>query len=96
MLAILAGIASHAPATAADAVAGKAIAQRWCVSCHLLDGRVGRDSAPSLKAVANDPNTTSDRLAAFLTQPHGGMPDLALTQGEINDLDAYIRSLRQR
>lgn len=95
-LAIIGGLCRPLPAAAADAVVGKAIAQRWCASCHLISGSRARDTAPPFAAIANSPDITSDRLAAFLTRPHGGMPDLALTEREIDDLDAYIRTLRQR
>ena len=33
-------------------------------------------------------------LRAWLTHPHGQMPDLALTRAEIDDLIAYIEALR--
>ena len=37
---------------------------------------------------------TADQLRAFLSHPHGAMPDLSLTRAEINDLVAYIETLR--
>jgi hypothetical protein len=37
---------------------------------------------------------TADQLRAFLTHPHGAMPDLALTRAEIDDLIGYIETLR--
>jgi mono/diheme cytochrome c family protein len=39
---------------------------------------------------------TPSQLAAFLTDPHGGMPPLELSRREIEDLVAYIRSLDAR
>jgi hypothetical protein len=36
----------------------------------------------------------SDQLRAFLSHPHGAMPDLALTRAEIDDLIGYIETLR--
>jgi len=36
---------------------------------------------------------TPDQLRAFLSHPHGAMPDLALTRAEIDDLIGYIQSL---
>jgi cytochrome c len=36
----------------------------------------------------------SDQLRAFLSNPHGAMPDLALTRAEIDDLIGYIETLR--
>jgi hypothetical protein len=37
---------------------------------------------------------TAEQLRAFLSHPHGAMPDLALSRTEIDDLTAYIQSLR--
>jgi len=37
---------------------------------------------------------TDDQLGAFLSHPHGAMPDLALTRAEIDDLIGYIKTLR--
>jgi cytochrome c len=37
---------------------------------------------------------TADQLRAFLSHPHGAMPDLALTRAEIDDLIGYIATLR--
>ena len=35
-----------------------------------------------------------DQLRAFLSHPHGAMPDLALTRAEIDNLIGYIETLR--
>lgn len=83
-------------AAAGDAVAGKAIAQRGCVSCHLIDGGKSGDAAPPFAALARDPSLTPDRLAAFLTRPHGGMDGMTFTRREIDDLTAWIDALRRR
>ena len=37
---------------------------------------------------------TDAALRAFLSHPHGAMPDLVLTRAEIDDLIEYIRSQR--
>ncbi|MDS4071729.1 MAG: c-type cytochrome [Defluviicoccus sp.] len=80
---------------AGDPVAGKAIAERWCAGCHLIDGAVETsDAAIPLAALARRPHYDANALAAFLTVPHGGMPDLSLTQREIADLIAFIETLR--
>ena len=91
-----AGIAAPARCeTAGDAIAGRAIAERWCVGCHLIDGAVETsDAAVPLAALARRPRYESNALAAFLTVPHGGMPDLSLTQREIADLIAFVETLR--
>jgi mono/diheme cytochrome c family protein len=86
-----------APAGAyADAANGERLARQWCANCHVVNG--GSPSAaipqgpPSFRVAAGhlDPG----QLRAFLTRPHGAMPDLALTRAEIDDLSAYIGTLR--
>ena len=74
---------------------GKAIAEVWCADCHRVDPRerVARDAVPSFSAIAKMKSTTGMSLAAFLTTPHGGMPNLALSRKEIADVSAYILSL---
>jgi cytochrome c len=47
---------------------------------------------PTFSAVAQ--SMTADHLHAFLSHPHGAMPDLALTRAEIDDLIGYIETLR--
>lgn len=86
-----------APALArADAAAGARLAGRWCASCHVIGNtppariQVG---PPSFPAIAKG-KLTAAQLRAFLTKPHGSMPDLSLTRAEISDLVAYIESLR--
>jgi mono/diheme cytochrome c family protein len=71
--------------------AGHALAGRWCHSCHGAS-----DAAPPLEAIANRPGTTPSTLRAWLTAPHPPMPDPSLTRGEIDDLVAYLMSLRQQ
>jgi cytochrome c len=48
---------------------------------------------PSFRPVAQGP-LTADQLRAFLSHPHGAMPDLALSRAEIDDLIGYISTLR--
>jgi mono/diheme cytochrome c family protein len=74
---------------------GKRTAETWCSSCHLVDG-VGTaiDGAPPFRAVANDPAKTSSFLRTWLTDPHYPMPNLELSRRQIDDLVAYIESLR--
>jgi mono/diheme cytochrome c family protein len=80
----------------ADAKAGARLARQWCSSCHLV--AANQTSAvpqgpPSFPAVARS-GMTPAQLRAFLSHPHGAMPDLALTRVEIDNLIDYIESLR--
>jgi cytochrome c len=94
-ISLLFGVIGTASAWA-DAGAGKEVAQRWCSSCHVVEkhqqGSVPQ-GPPSFQMVAKS-GMTDTALRAFLSHPHGAMPDLALTRAEIDDLIEYIRSQR--
>ena len=80
---------------AGDAAAGKDLATTWCSACHHMDDAVvAADGARPFAAMARDPKATADRLRAFLVEPHGEMPELNLTRQEIENLIAYIESLK--
>ncbi len=90
-----AAVAEAAPAET-GASAGAQIAQRWCVNCHVIsNAQTGAvpQGPPSFPTIAKS-GMSADQLRAFLSHPHGAMPDLALTRTEIDDLIAYIQSLR--
>jgi cytochrome c2 len=86
-------IANGSVWAAGDPVSGKNIAGRSCVQCHLIDGGRARNAAPPLPAIARDVTWTDDRLAPFLTKPHGGVRGFSFSRQEIDSLVAYIRSL---
>ena len=71
------------------------MARQWCVHCHVIA------AAPSPGTVQQGPpaftaiGMSADQMRAFLTRPHGAMPDLALTRSEIDDVIAYVESLRR-
>jgi cytochrome c len=94
VLLVLAAAGGH-PAYA-DVAHGGQLAQQWCVNCHIVNinpsGSVPQ-GPPSFPAIARS-GTTADQLRAFLSHPHGAMPDLALTRSEIDDLIGYIKTLR--
>lgn len=86
-------------ASAQDIDRGRALAERWCGNCHLVDRSVtsGRaDGLPSLPAIASNPATNAARLRGFMSSAHGRMPDFSLGAREQDDLAAYILSLRGR
>ena len=75
---------------------GAQIARQWCANCHLIGGNPAGavpQGPPSFPTVAHS-GMTADQLRAFLSHPHGAMPDLALTRAEIDDLIGYIETLR--
>ena len=82
--------------TRGDSMRGFALAESWCVSCHIIDKKgTGRaiDPAPPFPLIAGDPRKTPGYLHMWLTSSHPQMPNLNLGRREINDLIAYIRSL---
>jgi mono/diheme cytochrome c family protein len=84
---------------AGDTVAGRKLAHTWCDSCHVVDPaqqRGASNGAPSFAAVANMTSTTFLGLEAFLQTPHDRMPDLHLSRDEIDDVAAYIISLKKK
>lgn len=94
LLLVLATPGAHA----ADLADGKTLAEKWCSHCHLTgpgQKRAG-DAAPTFTSIARMPSTTEMSLKAFLQTPHVRMPDYQLTRAEIDDLTAYILSLRSR
>jgi mono/diheme cytochrome c family protein len=88
------GIATAFPLAAADVAKGTQLARQWCAHCHVVG------AAPSPSTVQQGPpafatiGMTVEQMRAFLTRPHGAMPDLALTRSEIDDVIAYIETLR--
>jgi mono/diheme cytochrome c family protein len=91
LLASLAPIAAHA-----DAATGERLARQWCVNCHVIDGSgpatATPQGPPTFRIIAG--HLDRDQMRTFLSHPHGAMPDLALTRAEIEDLIAYIATLR--
>jgi len=83
-------------AARADTTAGERLARQWCANCHVIDGASPGTTIPqgppAFREVAAHLNP--DQLRAFLTHPHGAMPDLALSRAEIDDLIAYIETLK--
>jgi hypothetical protein len=49
---------------------------------------------PAFQAVADDPAVTEVALRAFLQTPHANMPDVRLPPEQIDDLIAYLLTLK--
>ena len=82
---------------AQDADAGKAMAQRWCTTCHMIEPQNYTrtvDGVPTFVSIANDPARTTERLRNFLIDPHPPMPNFHLSRIEMDDLIAYIQTLK--
>ena len=84
------------PSNAADAESGKRLAERWCVSCHIVDAsqKSATTDAPPFAVVAKKPDFNVGALALFLLDPHPKMPDIGLSRAAAADLAAFIASQR--
>ncbi len=99
-------LAGLAPAWAVEQAGlwdeGRRIARESCSQCHLVEGDEKRVSpgpgmqGPAFAAVAAMPSTTSVAIKVFLKTPHANMPDIMLSEDEIDALAIYILSLRGR
>lgn len=96
----LAALALLLPAVAAAQDAGDArhgimLARNWCAGCHVVEpGGRGADTAPPFMTIANDPKRPPSALRAWLLQPHPPMPNMNLSRAEIDDIVAYLQSLK--
>jgi len=91
------GIGATTQSAFAGAEEGLELSQEWCQSCHTtLDQGPGIDIAPSWSSIANDPEKTDEYLHAWLSMPQGQMEHIALTKQQINDLTAYLHTLKQQ
>ncbi|MDP2355335.1 MAG: cytochrome c [Beijerinckiaceae bacterium] len=76
---------------------GRRIARESCSQCHLVEG-AGKPmlQGPAFADIAAMPSTTSVAIKVFLKTPHANMPDIILSEAEIDALAIYILSLRKR
>lgn len=100
MIALAAALAAGGAAAqvpVGDPDAGRRVAEGTCARCHAVTV-AGRFSplaqAPPFRQLADDPATTPLRLRVFLTNPHAAMPDFQFARDELEDVIAYILSLR--
>jgi mono/diheme cytochrome c family protein len=98
---LLAGAVPGAAAAAddmGDPVNGRKIAMAWCSNCHVLAGskQATATGAPSFSAIAANRAITPLSLRAFLQTPHNRMPDLHLSNTEMDDIISYILQPRAK
>lgn len=80
-----------------DAGRGQALAEKLCVSCHVVSREEDKPvtaGVPTFRAIANKPGQTADNIRAKIIQPHAPMPDIQLSRQEITDIIAYLDALR--
>lgn len=76
--------------------AGAAYAKQVCAKCHAIDPTEpsSEPAAPPFKDVANTPGMTATALAVWLTTAHPTMPNIILDSHELDDVIAFILSLK--
>lgn len=86
------------PAPAGDAALGRVYADQVCASCHAV--APDEDYSPHMQApafidIANTPGMTHRALDVWLHSAHPSMPHLIIEQERIEDLSAYLATLRR-
>ncbi|MBI3513376.1 MAG: c-type cytochrome [Proteobacteria bacterium] len=97
LVALVIPLLTSAAGAAGDPGAGAEVARTWCASCHLVDEAATGPTTqgpPTFRSVARRQTKTPDELRGFLTAPHAPMPSLGLSRVQIDNLIAYIESLR--
>jgi mono/diheme cytochrome c family protein len=96
MMAITPGIAGDGDGDG-DAVVGRQLAESWCGGCHQIDAhKPGTFPGPNFTDVANLPSTTPLALKVFLRTSHKNMPNILLSDRQVEDLVAYILGLKSK
>jgi mono/diheme cytochrome c family protein len=73
---------------------GRRLAEIWCGSCHQIGPEASARPTPSLPDLAGLSTTTERSLKSFLKSSHEDMPNMMLTQTQIDDLVAYVMSFK--
>ena len=77
--------------------AGHAYAKKVCAECHAVE-RGEKESPyldlPSFQTVADSAGITERALAVWLQNPHPNMPDFILPQADMDNVIAYVMSLK--
>lgn len=102
-IALITGITLGGVATAsqaADPRSAKGLISEHCIECHRVPGLAeeaptAEVRAPDFQSIADNPKVyTTERLVAFLRQPHFPMRRLILSEGDLIRIIAFIESLK--
>lgn len=83
----------------ANAGLGRAYAERTCTACHAVGASEMRSPDPrarSFDAIASTPGMTRTALDAWLHSSHTNMPNLIVEPEHVDDLYAYLFTLKHR
>ena len=90
-------VAAYADETS-DAREGQALADKVCSPCHAVSDKAGRP----FSTIAKDAYTSPQALKSYLGSTHatishpGAMPNPELTDRQIEEIAAYLASLRAK
>jgi mono/diheme cytochrome c family protein len=99
-LALAGACAAALPVQAAGVPeAAQGLVAEHCSECHAVPGYSAQGlptvEAPSFQAIADNPDTYSEpRLRTFLIKPHWPMEQFHLSPSDIDNIVAYLKSLR--
>jgi cytochrome c2 len=82
-----------------DARKGLNYARRVCAACHNVqrsDAKSPNSKAPPFKQIADTPGMSVTALTVWSRTTHPTMPSLIIEPNDMDDLIAYIPSLRNR
>jgi mono/diheme cytochrome c family protein len=80
-----------------DAKAGHAYATSVCAECHEVEAGESfspNPDAPSFQEVADTPGMTAQALTVWLQTSHPTMPNIIVKPDDMDNVIAYITSLR--
>lgn len=80
-----------------NAVRGKDLVMRSCITCHAPDAtQRTADTAPPLSFIARDNKERPAFIRGWLMDPHPPMPGIMLSRQQIDDIIAYLETLPER
>ena len=81
-----------------NAQQGLRLARQVCSPCHLVVKEAGRSTnpdAPTFETIAKTKGLTGAALTSMLETSHRTMPNIVIKGSDINDITAYILSLKE-
>lgn len=97
---VLAGLLASSNAAAQEIgnpERGKEMSARFCAECHytgIYDAESAHPRAPPFRAIANTRGMTAMALSVWMQTSHPTMPNIRLKPETLDDIIAYIRSLK--
>jgi len=74
---------------------GQSLVEAWCLTCHGVGVRGGSGINLDFAAIAGMPSTTELALRVFLQSNHRNMPNIIVKGRDLDDIVAFIMSLKR-